>query len=72
MPAVTDPADSQGVVVGIILANVLLLAVLVSLWLLIRDVRRLHHSGKSIADAPGDAAGVTPGGLVFYDNLGSH
>jgi hypothetical protein len=60
------------VLIGIILANVLLLAVLASLWLLIRDVRRLHRSGKSITDAPGDAAGVSPAGMLWQDNLGSH
>jgi hypothetical protein len=51
-------------VVGIIIANVLLVALLISVGLVIRDVRRLHHSSKSVADQPGDAAHLSPGGAI--------
>jgi hypothetical protein len=60
------------VVIGIILANVLLVAILVSVGLLIRDVRRLHHGGRSLTGQPVDASGVSPAAMTFYDNLGSH
>jgi hypothetical protein len=60
------------VLIGIVIASVLLVAALVSVWLVIRDVRSLHRAGKSIADLPGDAAGVTTAGMVWQNNLGSH
>jgi hypothetical protein len=59
-------------VVGIIIANVLLVALLVSVGLLIRDVRRLHHSNKSLSDQPGDAAGVSAGGVVGIGGNATH
>jgi hypothetical protein len=59
-------------VAGIIVANVLLIVLLVSVGLLIRDVRRLHHSGRSLTDSPGEAGGVTAAGMAGIGNNMTH
>jgi hypothetical protein len=60
------------VVIGILIASVLVLGVAISLLLLVRDVGRLHHAGKSLVDAPGDAAGVSPAGMTVIGNNLTH
>jgi hypothetical protein len=59
-------------VVGILIVSVLLLALVVSVGLVVRDMRRLHRAGKSLADAPNDAAGVSPAGMVFVGTNLTH
>ena len=59
-------------VVGIIIANVLLVAVLVSIGLVLRDVRRLHDSGRHLTGKPIDAAGVSPAAMTFVSQQGQH
>jgi hypothetical protein len=58
--------------VGIIIANVLLVALLISVAWVIRDIRRLHHSGRSLTDRPVDAAGVSSAGMVAIGNNVTH
>jgi len=60
------------VVVGIVVANVLLVVLLVSVGLLIRDVRRLHRSGHSLTTQPGDAAGLSAAGAVVIGGNITH
>ena len=59
-------------VVGIVVASVLLFAVVTSIGLLVRDVGRLHLDGKSLAEKPGDAGGVSPAGMTWVGNSMSH
>ena len=59
-------------IVGIVIASVLLVAVLVSVWLVGRDLRRLHRTGRSITEAPSDAAGVSAAGLTAIGNNMTH
>jgi hypothetical protein len=35
-------------------------------------MRRLHRAGKSLADTPNDAAGVSPAGMVFVGTNLTH
>jgi hypothetical protein len=58
-------------VVGIIIANVLLVAVLVSVYLVVRDVRRLHNSLRQLTGEPIDAAGVSPAAMAFVSKQGT-
>ena len=58
-------------VVGTIIANVLLVALLVSVGLVLRDVRRLHKSGRQLTGAPIDAAGVSPAAMTFVGQQGT-
>lgn len=55
-------------VIGLLIAAVLLLGVVISIVLLARDVGRLHHEGRSLTDAPGDAGGVSPAGMTAIGN----
>jgi hypothetical protein len=57
---------------GIVLASVLGIGVLSSVGYLMRDLRTLHRGGRSLTDAGGDAAGVSPAGMTFIGNTGSH
>ncbi len=57
-------------VVGIIIASVLLVVLVVSVGLVVRDMRRLHAKRRSLADNPGDAAGVSPGAMTWIGNSG--
>ncbi len=59
-------------VVGIIIANVLLVAVLVSVGLVIRDVRRLHAMHRQLTGEASDAAGVSPAAMTFVGTQGTH
>jgi hypothetical protein len=56
-------------VIGIIITNVLLATVLVSVCLLIRDVRRLHRIGKQLSDTPMGAGGVSAAGMTFFGHI---
>ena len=53
-------SGGPAMVVGIIIANVLLVAVLVSVGLVIRDVRRLHAMHRQLTGEASDAAGRQP------------
>jgi hypothetical protein len=55
-------------VVGIIIVNVLSVAVLISVCLVIRDARRLHRSSRRLTGEPIDAAGVSPAAMTFVGN----
>jgi len=59
-------------IVGIVIANVLLVALLISVGLVIRDVRRLHEGSRSLADRSGDAAGVSPAGAIGIGSNFTH
>ena len=48
---------------------VCLIGAAVSVGLVVRDVRRLHRQSRAMCDAPGDAAGVSPAGLIFGNSL---
>jgi hypothetical protein len=60
------------VVIGVLIGGVLILGVVISLFLLVRDVGRLHHGGRSLTDAPGNAAGVSPAGMTVIGNNLTH
>jgi hypothetical protein len=57
--------------VGIIIANVLLVALIVSVGLVLRDMRRLHKSGRQLTGEPIDAAGVSPAAMTFVSHQGT-
>lgn len=58
--------------IGIVVASAIAFAVGLSVGYLVRDVRRLHRSGKALTERPGDADGVSPAGITFMGNVGSH
>ena len=47
-------------------------AVLISVGLVVRDVRRMHAGHMELADAEMSAAGVSPAGMGFYGSTFSH
>ena len=55
---------------GVVFGSLLLLAVVGSVWLLIRDVRVMHSERRSFADSGGDAAGLSAAGMVWQSNVG--
>ena len=55
---------------SVVFGSLLLLAVLGSVWLVIRDVRVMHLEGRSFADTGGDAAGLSAAGMVWQSNVG--
>ncbi len=59
-------------VISIVIGSVLVLAVLVSVGLLVRDMRSLRRSGKSLTGTPVEAGGVTAAGISFFSNNGTH
>ena len=58
--------------VSIILASVIALAIGFSVGYMVRDMRTLHHRGKHLSARPGDADGVSPAGMTFFGQTGSH
>jgi hypothetical protein len=65
-----NQAHSDRVMFGIVLGSVLILAVLGSAWLLIRDMHRLRRAGRSLTSGPNDAAGLSAAGMVWQNNAG--
>jgi|tagenome__1003787_1003787.scaffolds.fasta_scaffold16654049_2 hypothetical protein len=59
-------------IIGVGLGIVLMTALVVSVWLTVRDLRRLHRTGKEMADQSMDAAGVSPAGMTFVGSTWSH
>jgi hypothetical protein len=55
---------------AIVFGSLLLLAVVGSVGLLIRDARVMHREGRSLADGGGDAAGLSAAGMVWQNNVG--
>lgn len=52
--------------IAIVVLSVLALAVLVSVGLMVRDIRRMHARKIELADAEMSAAGVSPAAMGFY------
>lgn len=59
-------------IIGAVLGVVLVTAVVVSVALLVRDMRRLHRSGKKLVDKTMDADGMSAAGMGFIDSYGTH
>jgi hypothetical protein len=55
---------------GIVFGSLLILAVIGSVWLLVRDVRLMHSQGRSLADKGGNAAGVSAAAMVWQSQQG--
>jgi hypothetical protein len=58
--------------VAIIIACVIAVAVGFSVGYMVRDMRGLHRHGKHLTDTPMDADGVSPAGMGFFGQIGSH
>lgn len=59
-------------VIGIALASALLIALVVSVGLTVRDMRRLHGGGKSLTGEPIGAGGVSAAGMTVIGNNLTH
>ena len=57
-------------VLTIIVLSALLTGAAVSVWFVVRDIKRLHRQNRHLSDAKMSAGGVSPAGMIFYDNLG--
>ena len=44
----------------------------ISVAVMIRDVRGLHHKGRQLTDREGDINGVSPGGAIFIGSNLTH
>ena len=58
--------------VAVIVISAFVLVIGFSIGYLVRDLRTLHRGGRSLADAPGEAAGVSAAGMTFIGQNGSH
>jgi hypothetical protein len=59
-------------IIGVVLATVLMTALVVSVALVVRDMRRLHRTGKVMTERSIDADGVSSAGMTFFGQTGSH
>ena len=50
--------------ITVVVLSALAVVAIVSIALVTRDMRRLHRSGKSLADKPGNAGGVSAAGMT--------
>jgi hypothetical protein len=57
---------------GIIFVIAAALLIALSVGPLIRDIRKMHRRGRSLANTPSDAAGVSGGGMIFVGGIGTH
>lgn len=59
-------------IIGVVLATVLVTALVVSVALVVRDLRRLHRTGKQMAERTMDASGVSAAGMGFIGSNHTH
>jgi hypothetical protein len=58
--------------IGIVVMSAIGLAIGVSVWLLVRDVRKLHRSGARLTDSPVGAGGVSAAGMALAGSTQTH
>jgi hypothetical protein len=59
-------------VVTIVILTALLIGAAASVWLVARDMRRLHRGHRTLADAQMSASGVSPGAMIAIGNNVTH
>ncbi len=56
----------------VVVNTVLLIIIVLSVGLIIRDVRALHRSGRQLTDRPVDVDGMSPAGVSAMGNNITH